>query len=255
MLIVVIIIGISILVDKSPASLLAGLGAFAAVLMLVFKDSILGVVAGVQLSGNDALHVGDWIKVSGTDANGIVQESNTRRIMRSWMIDADSIVPMDDPLRKQIAALPLMADYFNGEDTPATSFVTTLSQTPSGIPLQVYCFTNTSKWVDYEHIQAEVFEHLATVMDCFNLYTFEGASGRDTIIDGYFSLKAYLPSLPIKLHLSVFSFPIINLFDCNCRNKVSIQGMIGKCRLVGPEPVDFFFRQTGGLADKFCIHS
>lgn len=248
-LLIVIIIDISILVDKSPASLLAGLGAFAAVLMLIFKDSILGVVAGVQLSGNDALHVGDWIKVPGTDANGIVQEvtltsikvqnfdkttttlppyslisgsftnyrtmqaSNTRRIQRSWMIDADSIVPLDDVLRKQISAVPLMANYFDGESTPAASaatnlgafrayiekylaankyissddliFVTTLAQTASGVPLQLYCFTNTSSWVDYEHIQAEVFEHLAIMMGRFNLYTFEGASGRDTILEGY----------------------------------------------------------------------
>ncbi len=248
-LIVVVIIDVSILVDKSPASLLAGLGAFAAVLMLVFKDSILGVVAGVQLSGNDALHVGDWIKVPGTDANGIVQEvsltsikvqnfdkttttlppyslisgsftnyrtmqqSNTRRIMRSWMIDADSIVPIDDKLRAQISSVPLMADYFTGESTPAKSyltnlgafrayiekylaaskyisaddlvFVTTLAQTATGVPLQLYCFTNTSNWVDYEHIQAEIFEHLATVMGRFNLYTFEDESGRDTIVDGY----------------------------------------------------------------------
>lgn len=71
---VAVIVMVAILVDKSPASLLAGLGAFAAVLMLVFKDSILGLVAGVQLSENDSLHVGDWIKVNGTDANGTVQE-------------------------------------------------------------------------------------------------------------------------------------------------------------------------------------
>ncbi|MDE5774247.1 MAG: mechanosensitive ion channel family protein, partial [Muribaculaceae bacterium] len=69
-----VVIVIAIVVNKSPGSLLAGLGAFAAVLMLVFKDSILGVVAGVQLSENDSLHVGDWIKVAGTDANGIVTE-------------------------------------------------------------------------------------------------------------------------------------------------------------------------------------
>lgn len=72
--IVALIVAVAVLADKSPGSLLAGLGAFAAVLMLVFKDSILGVVAGVQLSENDSLHVGDWIKINGTDANGTVQE-------------------------------------------------------------------------------------------------------------------------------------------------------------------------------------
>lgn len=66
------IVVVSIIVGKSPGSLLAGLGAFAAVLMLVFKDSILGLVAGLQLSQNDELRVGDWIVVPSTIANGTV---------------------------------------------------------------------------------------------------------------------------------------------------------------------------------------
>ncbi|MCH5347232.1 MAG: mechanosensitive ion channel family protein, partial [Muribaculaceae bacterium] len=70
--IVATIVVVSVMVDKSPATLLAGLGAFAAALMLIFKDSILGFVAGVQLSQNDMLRVGDWIVVPSTQANGIV---------------------------------------------------------------------------------------------------------------------------------------------------------------------------------------
>ena len=70
--IVITIIAVSILLDKSPAILLTGLGAFAAALMLIFKDSILGFVAGIQMSQNDMLHVGDWIVVPGTPANGTV---------------------------------------------------------------------------------------------------------------------------------------------------------------------------------------
>ncbi len=66
------IIAISVLVHRSPAVLLTGLGAFAAALMLIFKDSILGFVAGIQMSQNDMLHVGDWIVVPGTPANGNV---------------------------------------------------------------------------------------------------------------------------------------------------------------------------------------
>ncbi len=72
--IIATIIIVCIIIDQSPAKLLAGLGAFAAVLMLIFKDSILGIVAGVQLSENDSLHVGDWISVPGTNANGTVSE-------------------------------------------------------------------------------------------------------------------------------------------------------------------------------------
>lgn len=70
--IVITIIAVSIILDKSPAYLLTGLGAFAAALMLIFKDSILGFVAGIQMSQNDMLHVGDWIVVPGTPANGTV---------------------------------------------------------------------------------------------------------------------------------------------------------------------------------------
>lgn len=65
---------ISILVNKSPASLFAGLGASAAILMLVFKDSILGFVAGIQLSANDMVRPGDWITLPSGVANGTVQE-------------------------------------------------------------------------------------------------------------------------------------------------------------------------------------
>ncbi|MDE6136173.1 MAG: mechanosensitive ion channel family protein [Muribaculaceae bacterium] len=72
MWIVVAIVCVSVIVDKSPGTLLAGLTAFAAALMLIFKDSILGFVAGIQMSENDMLHVGDWISVPGTVANGNV---------------------------------------------------------------------------------------------------------------------------------------------------------------------------------------
>ena len=267
--IIAIIIAVALLVNKSPASLLAGLGAFAAVLMLVFKDSILGLVAGVQLSENDSLHVGDWIKVNGTDANGTVIEvsltavkvlnwdktttmlppyslvsgsftnyrsmqlSNTRRIQRTYMIDADSVVPLTPDMLEEFRSIQFMDNYITrklaqkaagkvedvnnsegladgtidtnlglfraymrmwldnneliarGNDN--TCFVSTLQQTGGGIPFQVYCFTDTSAWLPYEAIQDSVFEHLATMLSRFRLYTFEQPSGRDTIIDGYLS--------------------------------------------------------------------
>lgn len=68
------IVIIGILIGKSPATLFAGLGASAAILMLIFKDSILGFVAGIQLSANDMLRPGDWITVPSSNANGIVLE-------------------------------------------------------------------------------------------------------------------------------------------------------------------------------------
>ena len=141
------IIAVSILVDKSPGTLLAGIGVFASVLMLVFKDSILGVVAGVQLSENDSVHVGDWIAVDGTNANGTVigvsltevkvqnwdktvtsvppynlitgsfttylpmQESNTRRIARTYLIASESVVEATPDLLEKISEIPLMKDW------------------------------------------------------------------------------------------------------------------------------------------------
>jgi len=79
------IIIISSLMHKSPVALLTGLGAFAAVLMLIFKDSILGLVSGVQLSQNDMLRVGDWIVVPNTPANGIVEEVSLTVVkVRNW---------------------------------------------------------------------------------------------------------------------------------------------------------------------------
>ena len=265
--IIAAIVIIAVMVNKSPIALLTGLGAFSAVLMLIFKNNILSVVAGVQLSENDSLHVGDWIKVDGTDANGTVQEvslvavkvlnwdkttttlppynlissgftnyrsmqqSNTRRICRSCMIDADSVLPATPEMLDRLRKVPMMDAYITAKlaqkaagkvadvNNPAglvngtidtnlglfraylkmwldanpdiahdsDCFVSTLPQTASGIPLQVYCFTATSAWFAYEGIQDAIFEHVAAMLRFFQLYTFENPSGRDTIIDGYLS--------------------------------------------------------------------
>ena len=71
---VAIIVIISILINKSPLNLITGLGAFAAVLMLIFKDTILGFVAGVLLSENDMVHIGDWIEMPQNNVNGVVMD-------------------------------------------------------------------------------------------------------------------------------------------------------------------------------------
>lgn len=144
--IIVAILAVSVIVDRSPAVLLAGLGAFAAALMLIFKDSILGFVAGIQMSQNDMLHVGDWIVVPGTPANGTVldvslstvkvqnfdntiitippytlvsgafqnwrgmKDSGVRRIMQNFMIDWPGIVPLSDSVLNAVTAkYPQMA--------------------------------------------------------------------------------------------------------------------------------------------------
>ena len=146
------------IVGKSPASLFAGLGASAAILMLVFKDTILGFVAGIQLSANDMLRPGDWITVPGSNANGIVQEitlntvkiqnfdntistippytlvsasfqnwrgmveSGGRRVMKSIFLDLNTIKfctpDMLNTFRKEI---PLLADYKPDEGVTPTN--------------------------------------------------------------------------------------------------------------------------------------
>ena len=88
------IIAISILIDKSPATLFAGLGASAAVLMLVFKDSILGFVAGVQLSANEMLRIGDWIQLPNGVANGTVEEITLNTVkIRNWDETISTVPP------------------------------------------------------------------------------------------------------------------------------------------------------------------
>ena len=80
----IIVIG-SVILDKSPMALLGGLGAFATVLMLIFKDSILGFVAGIQLSQNDMIRIGDWIVVPSTIANGIVVDMSLTAVkVQNW---------------------------------------------------------------------------------------------------------------------------------------------------------------------------
>lgn len=152
------IVIIAVLVNKSPASLFAGLGASAAILLLVFKDSILGFVAGIQLSANDMVRPGDWITVPSSEANGIVQEitlntvkiqnfdntistvppytlvsncfqnwrgmtdSGGRRVKKSIFLDLTTIyfcTPEDlDSYRK---AIPLLADYQPDKDVIPTN--------------------------------------------------------------------------------------------------------------------------------------
>ena len=88
------IIIISVLINKSPNTLFAGLGASAAILMLVFKDTILGFVAGVQLSANDMLRIGDWIQLSDGSANGIVLEITLNTVkIQNWDNTISTVPP------------------------------------------------------------------------------------------------------------------------------------------------------------------
>lgn len=238
-IIIGVIICISIVIDKDPGIILGSLGASAAVLMLVFKDTILGVVAGVQLSANDMLRKGDWIVVPDTDVNGVVQDvtlttvkvqnfdnttltvppytlisgsfqnwrgmtdSGGRRIMRSINIDVQSVrFCTDDELEryKQYPWFARVTDFidtrpvnltvfryyleafikkFHVTNTEYTYMVRQLQPTDSGVPVQLYCFTSQTDWKAYEHIQADIFDHIYAMIGVFGLRIYQQPSADD----------------------------------------------------------------------------
>lgn len=149
---------VAIVFDKSPSSLLTGLGASAAVLMLIFKDSILGFVAGVQLSQNNMIRIGDWIQLPDGSANGTVEEitlntvkvrnwdntittippynlvsgpfknwrgmseSGGRRVDKMIYLDVDSIEFCSEEVVAEIKKrVPLMQEWKGGTDVPTNS--------------------------------------------------------------------------------------------------------------------------------------
>ena len=154
-----VIIIISIVIDRSPLTLLAGLGATSAVLMLVFKDSITGLVAGIRLTSNNMVRTGDWITMDKAGANGVVeditlstvkvrnfdqtivtvppqkliedsfqnwqgmQEGIGRRVKRVLYIDFRSIAIVNDELKQKLAADGLMKkEEMKGEVVNLTLF-------------------------------------------------------------------------------------------------------------------------------------
>jgi miniconductance mechanosensitive channel len=239
--------------------LLSGLGAMSAVLMLIFKDTILGFVAGVQLSSNDLLRVGDWIEMPQLNADGDVidialhtvkvrnwdktvtsipswrlmsepyknwrgmQETGGRRIKRALYIDAASVHFLDEAAIARLSRLKLLADYLPSKTRDVTQWNQALGEAaavpgnrrrltnlgtfrayvqayldthprihhglscmvrqldggPQGIPLELYCFTATVAWAEYEGIQADIFDHLFALLPEFGLALYQQPSGQD----------------------------------------------------------------------------
>ena len=254
------IVMISVLIDQSPLLLLSGLGAMAAVVMLVFKDTILSLVASVQLTSNDMLRVGDWIEMPSMSADGDVidialhtvkvqnfdktittipthklisdsyrnwrgmSESGGRRIKRALSLDQNSVRflqegEVEDLRRfrvldthiarkeKEIAewnANELSGDCDNVNARRMTNLgtfrayviaylqnhpriagqgftllVRQLAPGPTGLPLEIYCFTDTVNWSEYETIQSDIFDHLLAILPEFDLRIFQEPSGLD----------------------------------------------------------------------------
>lgn len=231
-----LILIISILINQNATSVLAGLGASAAILMLVFKDSILGLVAGIQLSANNMLRPGDWITMPKYGANGFVievslttikvqnfdktittvppyalisdsfqnwrgmRESGGRRIMRSLLMDVNSIHTCSekDVEKLKEANLWQVGDdcteqplinleafrlhalaYLRGRkdiNKEMHLMVRQLQPTSEGLPLEIYCFTTEKDWIPYEDVQTSVFNHLIGVLPEFGLRLYQKPS-------------------------------------------------------------------------------
>ncbi|MEP3422809.1 MAG: mechanosensitive ion channel family protein [Erythrobacter sp.] len=253
------IILISVLIDESPLLLLSGLGAVTAVLLLVFKDTILSLVASVQLTTNDMLRVGDWIEMPSMSADGDVidislhtvkvqnfdktittipthrlvsdafrnwrgmSESGGRRIKRSIILDQNTVRFLNDDEVVELKKFKMLKGYLaakreeiadwnarelSGEDAPVnarrltnvgtlraymiaylrwhprigdgfTLLVRQLPSGPQGLPIEIYCFTDTTDWNAYEGIQADIFDHFLAIVSEFDLRLFQEPAGLD----------------------------------------------------------------------------
>jgi len=253
------ILMLAALVDRSPLILLSGLGAMAAVLMLIFQDTLLSLVASVQITSNDIVRVGDWVEMPQLNADGDVidialhtvkiqnfdktittvptkrfisdpfknwrgmRESGGRRIKRHLLLDQHSIHFLGADEVESLRRFRLLGEYLaqkeveirewnhtleaQGKDPVNSRRITNvgtfraymerylrahkgvhqnmplivrqLTPTSDGLPLEVYCFTNTVVWVDYEGIQSDIFDHLLAILPEFGLRVFQHPSGAD----------------------------------------------------------------------------
>jgi miniconductance mechanosensitive channel len=251
-----VIVVISTLIHKNPIAILTGLGAGTAVLMLVFQDTILSLVASIQINSNNMLKIGDWIVMPSHEVDGFVVEialhtvkvqnwdktivtipmrklieesfinwrgmfeSGGRRIKRSIFIDQRSIRFLSDAEIKRLEEFVLLNDYLDEKQkeiaewnaelaakgaTPINGrritnigtfriyvekylrsnkainqdmlmLVRQLAPGTTGLPLEIYCFTKSTQWIEYEKAQADVFDHLLAILPVFGLRVFQDCS-------------------------------------------------------------------------------
>ncbi|HHV59119.1 MAG TPA: mechanosensitive ion channel family protein [Clostridiaceae bacterium] len=250
---------ISTLIDKDPLILLSGIGALTAVTSLVFKDSILGLVAGFQLAGNNLLKIGDWIEMPKYGADGYVidislntikvqnfdktivsipsyalisdsfknwrgmQESGGRRIKRAIYIDTSSIKFCTREMLEKFKKIQYITEYIHYKEREIEEYnkinnvneeilvngrhltnigtfrayiefylknhpkihkglihmVRQLPPCEHGLPLEIYAFVNDTNWVNYEGVQADIFDHVLAVAGEFDLRIFQSPTGHD----------------------------------------------------------------------------
>jgi len=250
---------VAILMGKSPIVLISGLGAMTAVLLLIFRDTILSFVASLQITSNDLLKVGDWIEAPSFGADGDVvdialhtvkvqnwdktftvipthklidnsfknwrgmSQSGGRRIKRSIHIDITSVKFCSESEINIFKEFEVLKKYIESKNTELNDYnlqqginldilvngrrmtnigtfrayveaylqshpkihdemtllVRQLIPTNSGIPIEIYCFTNDTNWNNYEGIQADIFDHLFAIIPEFDLRVFQDPSGLD----------------------------------------------------------------------------
>lgn len=255
------ILVLATLLDRSPWAFLSGLGALTAVIMLVFKDTIMGFVASVLLISHDMVKRGDWIEMPGYGADGEVTDitlntvkvqnwdktistiptyalisgtfknwqgmtdSKGRRIKRAIVIDMLSIKVCSEELLDRFERVRLISGYVkhkraqlrehnaeyeidadvkintkgltnvgifrkyikaylkenpNLTQRPGMTFlVRQLPPGEHGLPMEIYVFTNTTEWVAYEDIMSDIFDHLLSVIQEFELSVFQVPTGSD----------------------------------------------------------------------------
>ncbi len=231
---------VALLLERSPTYIISGFGAIAAVTMLVFKDTILGFVASIQIAANRLVTYGDWIQVDSYGADGEVidlglntvkvrnwdntittlptytlvsgsfknwrgmQESGGRRIKRSLNIDMNSIRIADEELQQQLEQTLGLSELINKASLPEkvtnlglfrryaegylkqnerinrdlTLMVRELQPLNHGLPIEFYCFSADKRWISYEHLQAEIMDHLLAVLPIFELRPYQSVTGQ-----------------------------------------------------------------------------
>ena len=254
--IVTLIMIVSIMMNRSPVMLLSGLGAVAAVLILIFQDTILALVSGIQLSTNHMIQLGDWIELPSENVDGIIvdialhtvkvqnwdmtivtvptrkltvetfinwrgiYEAGGRRIKRALNIDMRSVRFLNDEEIARLKDLVLLDDYLNEKrqeiedwnhnlevkgakpvngrritnigtfrvyiekylrslktvNSNLMLLVRQLQPDDTGLPIEVYCFTKTTDWSEYEKIQSDIFDHLLAILPMFDLRVFQRSS-------------------------------------------------------------------------------
>lgn len=242
--IVTSILIISVLIDESPAYILSGFGALAAVLLLVFKDTILGFVASIQIAANRLVKDGDWIQFDQYGADGEIeelglntvkvrnwdktittvptyalisqsfknwrgmQESGGRRIKRAIHLDLNSIRLIDSDFLETLKSNEFITQVLSNEELDnakaqsnvklfrayaeeylrqhealnhnLTLMVRELAPSAEGLPVELYCFSADKRWIPYEHLQADIMDHLLASLNMFGLRPYQHVTGQLT---------------------------------------------------------------------------